>query len=69
MTDKLVGACLCGLQVSAGDGGPACPRVCKIFRRYVCLCVCLRVIDFSDASFKTFGLIFKISIGAVKIKN
>ena len=31
--------------------------------------VCLRACNFSDALFKTFGLIFKFSIGAAKIKN
>ena len=33
------------------------------------VCLCLRVFNFSDASFKNFGLIFEISIGASKIKN
>ena len=39
------------------------------FKRYVCMCVFLRLFKFLDASFKSFGFIFKISIAASKIKN
>ena len=39
------------------------------FKRCVCVCVCLCVFYFSDASFKTFDLIFEFSIGASKIKK
>ena len=49
--------------------GSCMPRGVQNFTTYVCMCVCLRVFNFSDASFKTFGLIFNILIGAAKIKN
>ena len=38
-----------------------CPKFQKVC---VCVCVSLRVFNFSDASYKSFGLIFKFSIRA-----
>ena len=56
------------LDLQAGDGGCCMLWGDQIFRRYLCVCVCLCVFFFSDTTFKSFGLIFKVSIAASEVK-
>ena len=57
------------LGASGKRWGCCMPWGVQNFRRCVCVYVCLRVVKFSDSSFKTFSLTFLFLIGASKINK